>query len=302
MPRENDLILMLVIFGSMAWGIFAPSVGTFLRPYPLYFMMFLLFLSFLSIELPDIGEALAKRWGISIWLAVFKLLILPVLVFFILKVTFPAFALAGLLLSGVSTGVVAPFIATLVGANEPLVLLLVVATSLLTPFTLPLVVKFLAGRNMEISIFAMMRMLAMVIFIPIFLVELLRRTWPPVSSFLLRYRYPTSLVIFAAINLGVFSKYSRYFHQRPGSILSAILMAFFLGGLYFVLGISALWKSRVDNQVASAIILVNVNNVLIIVFAAQFFGPLEATLAALYMIPFFLVIFPLKQFSLRKQA
>ena len=38
----------------------------------------------------------------------------------------------------------------------------------------------------------------------------------------------------------------------------------------------------------------NMNNVLINVFSAQFFGPLEATLAAMYMIPFFMIIFPLK--------
>jgi BASS family bile acid:Na+ symporter len=34
------------------------------------------------------------------------------------------------------------------------------------------------------------------------------------------------------------------------------------------------------------------NNVLIIVFSSQFFGPLAPTLAAVYILPFFLMIVP----------
>ena len=296
MLRINDVILMVVIFGSMAGGIFVPSTGRFLQPYPLYFMMFLLFLSFLSIDMGDIRDILVKQWGVTVWLTCFKLIVLPFIVFFALKATFPSFAVAGLLLSGVSSGVVAPFVATLVGADEALVLLLVVTTSLLIPFTLPLMVKLLAGRSMEISLFAMMKMLGMVIFVPIAVVEFLRRTWPPVPAFLLKHRFPISLVIFAAINLGIFSKYSSYFHQKPGTILYAGMMAFLLSGIYFVAGIGAMWRSSARDQVATAIILGNMNNVLIIVFSAQFFGPIEATLAAMYMVPFFVIIFPLKMY------
>ncbi len=142
----------------------------------------------------------------------------------------------------------------------------------------------------------MMKMLGMVIFIPIAMVELLRRVWPPVPAFLLKHRFPISLVIFAAINLGIFSKYSSYFYQRPATILSAGMIAFLLSGLYFIAGVGAMWRSSVRDQVATAIILGNMNNVLIIVFSAQFFGPIEATLAAMYMIPFFVIIFPLKMY------
>jgi BASS family bile acid:Na+ symporter len=36
------------------------------------------------------------------------------------------------------------------------------------------------------------------------------------------------------------------------------------------------------------------NNVLVIVFSAQFFGALSPTLAAMYMLPFFTMIVPVK--------
>jgi BASS family bile acid:Na+ symporter len=39
------------------------------------------------------------------------------------------------------------------------------------------------------------------------------------------------------------------------------------------------------------------NNVLVIVFASRFFGPLSPTLAAMYMFPFFTMIVPVKLFA-----
>jgi len=294
MLRLNDFILLLVIFGSILGGIFVPSTTKFLQPYPLYFIMFLLFLSFLSIKLGDIWDLLVKQWKIALWLTGVKLLLLPFLNYVLLRVTFPDFAVAGLLISGVSTGVVAPFIAILAEADEALVLLLVVTTSFLVPFTLPVIVKSLVGKTMAISLLAMMQMLGMMIFVPVLSVGILRRLYSPLPSFLLKHRFPISLVTLAAMNLGIFSRYSSYFHQKPGMILFAGLIAFFLGFVYLVFGIGFLWRGRVEEQVSSAIILGNMNNVLIIVFAAQFFGPREATVAAIYMIPFFMIIFPLK--------
>jgi BASS family bile acid:Na+ symporter len=59
--RKNDLILLLVIFGSMGVGIGFPNLGIVFLPYPLYLMMFLLFLSFLKIEFIQVLQNLKKR-------------------------------------------------------------------------------------------------------------------------------------------------------------------------------------------------------------------------------------------------
>jgi BASS family bile acid:Na+ symporter len=78
------------------------------------------------------------------------------------------------------------------------------------------------------------------------------------------------------------------------TILQATLVAVLLGGIYLVVGISALWKGPTESQISSAISLGNMNNVLVLVFASEFFSPLEPTVAAMYMIPFFGLIFPLR--------
>jgi len=294
MFRLNDLILLLVIFSSMLTGILFPEPASVFQPYPLYLMMFLLFLSFLPIELKDVWRLVKDNGKTVLWLACFKMMLLPVLVYFLFLYIAPAYAIGALLLTGVSTGVVAPFISGLVGANGPLVLVMVVITSFAVPFTLPMLVKVLLEQEMTLSFFHMMRILLLVVIVPVITVETLKRLWPKLITVLMKRRYPISLVIFASINLAVFSKYSAFFYKHPTIIVHATLAAFALGAIYLTAGLIFLFKSPVQNQLAAVITIGNMNNVLILVFAAQFFGPLEPTLAAIYMVPFFGLILPMR--------
>jgi bile acid:Na+ symporter, BASS family len=294
MFRLNDLVLLLVIFSSMLAGILFPEPASVFQPYPLYLMMFLLFLSFLPIELKDVWQLVKNNGKTVLWLVCFKMILLPVLVYFLFLQFAPAYAIGALLLTGVSTGVVAPFISSLVGGNGPLVLVMVVVTSFAVPFTLPMLVKVLLEQEMTISLLHMMRMLLLVVVVPVIIVETLKRLWPKLISAIMKRRYPISLAVFASINLAVFSKYSMFFHKHPAIIIQATLAAVALGGLYLVAGLAGLLKSPVKDQLAAVITIGNVNNVLVLVFAAEFFGPLEPTLAAMYMIPFFGLIFPMR--------
>jgi len=297
MFRLNDVILLLVIFSSMIAGILLPRFGSVFQPYPLYLMMFLLFLSFLSIKIDTVWQTFQHNSRAVLWLSLLKLIILPGAVYLLFRIFYPSYAVAALLLTGISTGVVAPFIASLVRADGALVLVIVVISSLMVPFTLPALVEFLLGQTIEISFTGMVQMLCLIVFVPILVVELLRRLIPSVLESLMKWRFPVSLIIFAVINLGVFSKYARFFQQNPLIIIEATIIAIILGGIYLSVGFLVSWKEPVKNRLSSIICLGNVNNVLVIVFASEFFGPLEPTLSAMYMIPFFGLILPLRLYQ-----
>lgn len=294
MFRLNDLILLLVIFLSIFVAILVPRFGSLFQPYILYLMILLLFLSLLSIKIDTIWFTLRNSVWTIIFLSFSKTVVLPICIYFLFMVTYPTYAIAALLLSGISTGVVAPFISNLVKANSSLVLVMVVVSSLLVPFTLPAIIKILLAHSIEISLFGMIRMLSLVIFVPILAVEALRRLTPGLIEGIMKRQFPVSLVIFSLINLGVFSRYAEFFYQKPSTILVALFVAVVLSGIYLLVGILFLLMGSVENQQAGAISFGNMNNVLIIVFASQFFGPLEATVAAMYMFPFFGLILPLK--------
>jgi BASS family bile acid:Na+ symporter len=296
MFRVRDLILLLVIYSSLLAGIFFPRTGEIFQSFPLYCMMALLFLSFLPIRLTDISDTLRnKALIIGVFLFI-RMILFPAAIYFLFRALWPGYSLSALLLTGISTGVVAPFISGLLQANTPLVLVVVVASSLLVPFTLPPMVDVFCGRSMELSVWAMMRLLLIVIFVPVALAQLLKKLSSAAVESLGRHQFPISLLLFAVTNLGIFSKYSNFFYQEPMTIASATVVAFILAGLYLVSGIVVSWGRPVEDQVAAVICLGIMNNVLVIVFSSQFFTPVEPTVGAMYMIPFFALIVPLRAY------
>jgi BASS family bile acid:Na+ symporter len=138
----------------------------------------------------------------------------------------------------------------------------------------------------------MVETLAMVVFLPAFAVLIARPLIPSFLKKLERLQFPLSLVIFAVINLGVFPKYSSFFMEHPTELIRTTLLAFLLSAIYHIVGFGVTWGMKRGDRLAGAISFANTNNVLIIVFSSQFFGPLSPTLAAIYMLPFFIMIIP----------
>jgi len=301
MLQLRDWILLTVTFASMATGILYPRIGEPFSSLPKYFMMALLFLSFVSIKIGHVFHIFRQGpWKMAFVLGT-KLLFLPVAVYFVFRAAMPEYALAVLLLSGVSTGVVSPFFSILLGANTPLVLAMVVTTSLLVPFTLPFLVKTLAGSTLEISWWSMTQLLSMVVFIPIVLVETLRRWAPHLLVKLEKGRYPASLALFSMTNLGVFSKYSGYFRAEPMTVLVSFGVVLCLAVIYFSAGLAYSRGRPLEEQMSIVICFAVMNNILVLVFSSEFFGPVETAVAAVYSIPFFGILIPLRLYGMLKR-
>ncbi|HSB06010.1 MAG TPA: bile acid:sodium symporter [Thermodesulfobacteriota bacterium] len=292
MFRKNDLILLVVTFGTIGVAIAFPEKCKAFEPYPLYLMMIFLFFSFLKIEFVKIFQDVRKTASVLFVLCLVKLIVLPAGLYFLSLAIWPKYAVPVLLLSGVSTGVVAPFMGGLLGASALLVLMMVVVTSFLVPFTLPVLVKILVGKTAEISFWAMLEFLALVIFIPAAVNLFLRKTAPSFTKKLEKLQFTISMAIFGLVNLGVFPRYSTFFRERPREIAGAILVAFILSAIYHVAGFLAAWGLPKEDRLAGAASFAYMNSVLIIVFSAQFFDPLSPMLAVVYMFPFFVMVVP----------
>lgn len=297
--RLNDLLLFVVVCVSVTFAILKPELCEPLQAYPLYMMMTLLFLSFLRINfdaLLDTSRSALAQLGL---MAIVKLVVLPATLYWATLYLAPDFALPVLLLSGISTGVVAPFVANMVETDVAPVLRMVVATSLLAPFTLPSLVEILVGAQARIPVAPMIKMLAMVIFTPLILVAVARRTIPETTEKLLRFQFPVSLLLFALINMGVFSKYSRFFFLNWETLVAAIAVSYALALVYYAAGFLCAFSDVPGERLSGGISMAIINNVLVVVFSSQFFGPLAPTLAAVYMFPFFSLLAPLKLLSSR---
>ncbi len=294
MIRFQDALLLVVTFSSILVGVAFPEVCSLFTGLPKFCMMALLFLSFLSLSLADLWDGFRDRLGEIIYLLSIKLVFFPTLIFFVFKWVAPTYAVAALLLSGISTGVVAPFFADMLDADVPKVILVVVASSIFVPFTLPVLVDILVGRQMDISLSAMIKLLSLVVFIPALGVETIRRVKPHLVAMLLQIKQPASLILFAVTNMGVFSGYAAFFRTQTSIVLTAFGVALLLAVLCFAAGLALGWKKPVQEKLSLVIMFGIMNNILVIVFGAEFFSPIEPTVAAAYCIPFFSFILPLR--------
>jgi BASS family bile acid:Na+ symporter len=287
MIPSKDWGMLAVNFASILVSIALPAAGAPFRPYTMHFMMLLLLVSFTSIPIEALFSVFRGYAPRICWFIFLKLILLPAGAYLLFRALWPDYALAALLLSGISTGVTSPFFSGMLAANTPLVILMVVTSSILVPFTLPPLVEVFAGRTLDISLQAMAAMLAQVIFVPLVCAELLRRFAPTVAESLSRRRYSLSLALFVAINLGVFSEYADFFRNEPRAVLLALAVGFVLAGIYFAVGMLLAVRLNPADQLSTLLSFGIVNNMLVVVFSARFFGPLEPTVAAVYAVPFF---------------
>jgi BASS family bile acid:Na+ symporter len=297
MIRAQDFLLLVVTFPTIALAVLFPRFGSFFRAFPLYCMMALLFLSFLSIPVKSIWRIAQSSRRLVGYLLFVKLILLPVSVYFLFHWLFPTHALAALLVSAISPGVTGPFFSEMLLANTSLVTVGMVTGSLLVPVTLPALVKVLAGHSIQLPFATMANILAMVVFVPFGLAEILKRSSPRLVEKLIDKRFSISLLLFAITNFGVFSKYSVYFRQQPSMVWVAFLVTVVLAGIFFVTGVVLSWKLALPEQLAIIISLSQVNNVLVLVFSSQLFGPIEPVVAAMYSIMFFSLLVPIRGYQ-----
>ncbi len=292
MFRKNDLIMLIVVFGSMAAGLAWPELFLPLVGATSVSVMALLFLSFLKISPRDVWASLKRYPGRLSLLTVVKLAVLPILVYSLAHRLAPDYTLGLLFLAGVSTGVTAPFFTGLAGGAVPIALVMAVVTTLLLPLSLPAMVKLLVGQSLGFDLDHLAGLLSLFIFVPLVAAGLGRRFTPGLCRRCERASFPISMTLFAVINLGSFAKYAPFLTASLGDILWAGLLAAALCLFATALGAAILWRP-VPDRVASAGSLGWINNVLIIVLGAQLGDPLTSVLGALYLVPTFVLIVPL---------
>ncbi|HMK59020.1 MAG TPA: arsenic resistance protein [Nitrososphaeraceae archaeon] len=293
-------ILMIVIPLSMLSGIIFPAVGQILSPYLLVLLGGLLFLNLLKLDARDLITTFTKP-KMLLLLTILKLIILPLVMYSISYVVAPAMALPIVLLTGISTGLGSPFVVNFVGGRLPIIVGLIISTSIAVPFVLPTLVYVLFRTTFSIPILDMMLLLTSALFVPLALGLTIKRYSPKLASVAEKYSLSASIVLMALINFAMFANYSTYFITNQILVLEITLISFLLYGAYGLLGylfvILASKKSATDERIAGFIAMTYINNILVVVFAQQFFGPEVAALSAFYNIPYHVGILILKKWS-----
>jgi bile acid:Na+ symporter, BASS family len=290
---HDDIILIVAIVGSMSAGVLLPAAGRMVEPYILVWLGALLFLNLLRLNPSDLIAVFKKPKQLAV-LSIIKLVALPAGMYALAYVVYEPFALPVLLLSGISTGLGAPFVVNLIGGQLPLVIGMIIITSVAAPFVLPSIVYAFVHSQFEIPLLHMMFLLSIALFTPLAAGWLTQKYFPAGSKFLDRNSFPLSLVFIILINWGMFAKFAGFFYSEQTFLLQTVATAFLCYAVYCLVGYVGATGSRQEKR-AGLIATSYVNNVLVAVFAFQFFGSQVAALAALYNIPYYVGIIAIKK-------
>jgi bile acid:Na+ symporter, BASS family len=296
--RHDNAILAACIAGSMSAGVLLPAVGLIVEPYILVWLGALLFLNLIRLNTSDLVATFTRPRQLAVLSAV-KLVVLPLGMYALVYFVYQPFALPVLLLSGISTGLGAPFVVNLMGGRLPLIVGMIIATSLAVPFVLPSIVYALVGSQFDIPFINMVFLLSAALFTPLAAGWFTKKYVPAVSKFADEKSFPLSLIFIVLINFGMFAKFSSYFYQEQVFLLQTIAIAFVCYAAYSLVGYTSAPGSR-HERAAGLIAMSYINNVLVVVLASQFFGSQVAALAAFYNIPYYAGIVAIKKFMPRQ--
>lgn len=275
----------------MSAGVLAPAAGKVVGPYILVWLGALLFLNLIRLETRDIVATFSRPKALAV-LAAAKLVALPIVAYAVTFLVYRPFALPVMLVAGMSTGLGAPFVANVAGARLPLIVGMITVTSLAVPFVLPALVYAFVGSEFEIPFAQMVALLAAALFIPLAAGWLTKKYAPSASAFADRNSFPLSIVFVVLINVSMFATVSTYFFTDQLFLVQTVVASFIL---FAALAVAGHAVSPSSERAQGMIATTYVNNTLIMVFAAQFFGPQAAALAALYNIPYYVNILAVKK-------
>jgi BASS family bile acid:Na+ symporter len=153
----------------------------------------------LRLNSSDLVAVFKKPKQIAV-LSIIKIVALPAGMYLLVYVVYEPFALPVLLLSGISTGLGAPFVVNLIGGQLPLVIGMIIVTSVAVPFVLPSIVYALARSQFEIPLVHMMFLLSVALFTPLAAGWLTKKYFPTGSKFADKNSFHLSLIFIILIN------------------------------------------------------------------------------------------------------
>lgn len=302
--RIQDIIFLVASFAGMAAGVLLPGLGDTVRHLPTVFIVSQILLCFLSGTNPATSLNKKALQGLPRFL-ILKMLVLPLVCWGVFLPFFPEFAFGALLLGAAAVGVLAPFFIFLLRIDEVFTVAAVITSSLLMPFTVPLVVGaaiLVQGAStagllhtfLNTGLFLMGCLL-----VPFVAAKFLWSLRPTLAKGILSLRYGISVICASGSMLVIFSRFSEPLRQEPALIPQGLGAACLLAALLFVLGLAASRGQERERRLSTVVCFCTMNNILMTIVAAQFFGVHEVLMCALYSVPFNALLIPYRMLASR---
>lgn len=292
---------IFVMITALMLGLFLPATSR-LIPWNTFFLQVIFFLSCLKINPSQIGSFL-KDWKFLLLANVLMMIGFPLVTWLVVNPFFPGMGLALFLLAAMPVGMTAPLLVEVVGGKQTIAMVLTVTTSLLAPFTVPLLTKTLYGTSISVDAIGMFKQLALVIFLPFVVALLARKILPALVEMVKAKTKPFSILLLGLLIASAVAKQSyqiRELSRDAWQLMFVIVSLYTFFMVLHVIGYFAFWwKKRAEKSTAS-VALTYMNFTLAIFLAAQFFPKPEILLPLVLSILPWATLLPVWKWASKK--
>lgn len=270
---ENQILIVLV--GLLA-GLLAPETFTPFHAWNTLLLQAIFFLSALRINLRDLKEY-ALDWKMGVLVSLFKLVVLPIAVFYFMRALAPEWSLAFLIALAGPTGMTIALIADFFHGKTSLALVISVLTSILAPFTMPTLFHALVGATVAIDPLAMLRDLAYAIIIPFALAFVVDRAAPQLVKRGSSVWRTLSIGLFGLLIASIVSKTAGVatdpgeLHLSLQNVIALVVGFFFIAFLLWLSYRMIRWRT-VSERVTVALCMMYMNFTLALYVGDAFFA------------------------------
>jgi BASS family bile acid:Na+ symporter len=268
---ENQILVILV---GIILGLVFPEPLKVLNTYSTQLLILVFFFSSLRLSL---GEVLsyAKDWRMLVITTLYMLVIMPFALFIPTSFLSQEWSVALLILGAMPTGMTIALMAEFFGGKTSLALVVTTVTSLLAPFTIPLVTKIAIGQSVEIDTLGMFWSLSLTIVAPFVLAMLVKRAVPKQVEKLDGLWRNLSVAAFGVLITGIVASTQGgggiTFTMRDAwmMLISMVLLGAMTWGGYYIVQ----WRSSAD-RMTIALCMLYMNNTLALFVGERFFREL----------------------------
>jgi bile acid:Na+ symporter, BASS family len=299
MQKEIEKYFSIFFITAIAIGLFFPSFGIIFEPFMLYFLLAILFLSILKIDTIETFKQI-KKPALLAYIVFVLMIATPIILFLITKHLYPEIAIPVLILTAMPAGMAASALTDISKGSISLALIVTIITTLLCPFTIPFLLKYMAGSDLAVSTDPMLLMLVEIIFTPFAFAIIVRKIAKRQIENTKKYYSSMTIILIMPLIMGPLSRYSEYYRNNLGQIFSITIYMFIISAMLHIIGWLMVFWLKKEDKIAVSITNAYMNLSLAIVFTSQFFGPLVLLPVILYQFPWDTMLIPFR-YMIKKQ-
>lgn len=281
------LFLIAGLVLGIAWPVYNDFLMALLKP----LLMMMLFLVFLKTDMTGIIRQI-KDYKLMIYLVFMYMLVIPSAFFLVINLFNRELAIGILLLTAMPAAVASSTLTDIIRGNTALSLSITVITSMIAPFTVPLLFGFINYDDLSIDTLLMFKDLAMLIFLPLTISRIIKRFFQEtIDKVKVTFTSFNVFLLFIMIYAAMGSQRDIILDQ-PLVIIWQTFFLYLIFVLLHIIGYVMGYRQDKESRKAIAVGAAYMNNGMAIVLAAIHFEPSILVLMILSEFPWSTLLAP----------